>query len=480
LLAKEGGNAGLSTPITATAEGPCIVVAGNKANFDGANHAITGANGHPAILITGAEAYIRNTKVEGGKTGIQIQGADATLYHATITNAARGIVADGASGLRIERATVTGGEVALDLGEQSGGTVCKPGATVRNPAVVVQHSQFTGAKLGISACEALPVLSHVTVTGNEIGLLVGEPKADPKHTGKPGAANAYDPCVCAPSLDDVRPETTLFYSSGCGGCEVHEGWLPEVRGRGHDVRLRLTGQENKAEQDRFDAYTRRCAPAIIDAIGTPGCVPNYACVATGARFKAKGDDGRLVFDAQLNSAEQVAEFAGQCNTEAFTRHSPGGATCVTQAIRDSRFCGNTKADVNGARGAGVALKGSNNACGAPNEGGFDVSAIGCDMACDAAPAAPAPVAPSAPAPAQVPASAAAAPAPAAAAAPVSAAANAGASTAVSTAPATSASASAAKGNSSEHTDPNLPWWYKWVGVAGAGYLALRLWMKFKK
>lgn len=500
LLAKDGANAGLSGPIGALPNGPCIVVAGAGASFDGGNHAITGVAGaavgpQPVVLVSGADAFVRNVRVVSGAIGVDVRGANATLYNVNVLDAEAGIVAAGAVGLRLERSAVKGGRVALDLGEAAGG-VCKPGATVRNPGVVVQHSRFEGAEVGISACEALPVLSGVVVTGNQVGLLLGEPKADPKLAGTPGAADPFDPCVCAPSLDGLQPESTLFYSSGCGGCEVHEGWLPEVRGLGHEVRLRETGQANRPAQDRFDAYTRRCAPAIIDAIGTPGCVPNYACVATGARFKSKGPNGNLVFDAQLNSAEQVAEFAGQCNQQAFSRHAKGGPTCVTQAIRDSRFCGNTKADVSGARGAGSRLKGDHNACGAPTEGGFDTAAIGCDQPCEGTPEplvpntpeAPTAAAPISPTPATAPAPATGLPhttvRPPSTVPPPTTVRTTTAPASSATAPATVATLSTAVQVSgpprNPPTQPNAPGWYKWAGLAAAAFIGLRLWLKFKK
>ncbi len=465
-LAAPGANVELSTDLTGAAgAGACVTIAGDGATFNAVGHTIT-AQG-VGVAIEGADVLLRQPTVRGGKTGIHIKGALATVFGARIEGAGTGVQVDGAAGARLDRVTVTGGEVGVAFGPVRRGA-CAPRATLRSPAAVAQRVSVTGAKVGLAACEARPVLMDVSVTQNSVGLLLGDPKAQGEG---PGAAGPYDPCACAPSLDEVRPGTTLFFSSGCGGCKVHEGFLPDVRARGHDVRLRQTGLEHKAETTRYDAFVRRCAPGIIDAIGTPGCVPNYGCLATGDLFKRKGPDGRLVFEHRLNDADGVSGFAAEC-ASAGTTHYGAGDACVQHAVRGLTACGNQKADVIAPAG----VTGADNACGAQA-----IEGLGCTVACEgapgvpaaapasAAPAAPASAAPSAAPPAMGRPSAVvgSAPRPATPAPPPSAA-------------PTSAVMSAAKAVNPERSDRPAPPWVMYLGLAVLGLGAVFFWRRDRR
>jgi hypothetical protein len=184
----------------------------------------------------------------------------------------------------------------------------------------------------------------------------------------------------------VHQGTTLLFSSGCGGCQVHEGWLPQVRASGHDVRLRETGAEHAAQTARFDAFMARCAPEVIDAVGVPGCVPNYACVADGRVFKVRSGENSVAHEVELNSAEDVGRFASQCAQDASRFYRARGGACVRFQLRGNTVCGNRAADVRAAAGARRFGGGANDACGTAEnwgeEGGASPDA-GCARPCPA-------------------------------------------------------------------------------------------------
>ncbi|MCB9535221.1 MAG: hypothetical protein H6704_03075 [Myxococcales bacterium] len=407
-LAAPGADVQQSGPLKNSGAGACITITGAGATFDGAHHPISAGEGI-GVKVAADDVLLRNVRVEGGATGIEAQAHDLTIYASDVRGAAVGLGAAKAPGLRVDRSRFEAGLVGVAFGTPKGGA-CPAGA-LQSPGVVVLKSEITGAEVGIAACSARPVLVDNTVRANGLGVLLGDP-APPANVRGPAARAPFDPCACAPELEGVKPGTTMLYSSGCGGCLVHEGWLPDVRAQGHDVKLRKSGLENKAAQAEFDGWVRRCAPAIVDAIGTPGCVPNYACPATGALFKRKGEDGRLVFESQLNSADAVAGFAAECASAAAAHY--GGDACLQHPLRGNRLCGNTTADVAGTAGD---LAGADNACGKV-QGDADPQKLGCHASCvDAAPAgaaAPTTARP-APAPTAAPKPAPAAPKPAPAA-----------------------------------------------------------------
>jgi hypothetical protein len=456
-LAAPGADVQQSGPLKNSGAGACITITGAGATFDGADHPISAGEG-VGVKVAADDVLLRNVRVEGGATGIEAAAHDLTVYDSDVRGAAVGLSAEKAPGLRVDRSRFDAGRVGLAFGTPKGGA-CPAGA-LQSPGVVVLKSEVTGAEVGIAACTARPVLVDNTVRGNGLGVVLGDP-APPADVRGPAARGPFDPCACAPELEGVKPGTTMLYSSGCGGCLVHEGWLPDVRAQGHDVLLRKSGLENKASQAEFDAWVRRCAPAIVDAIGTPGCVPNYACPATGALFKRKGEAGRLVFENQLNSADDVAGCAAQCASAAATHYA--GDACVKNPLRGNRLCGNTTADVAGTAGA---LTGADNACGKVQ--GADPQTLGCHASCDdAAPSGAAAPTTARPAPPPTPPKAAPAPPPAPKAAPAPKAPPAEPAPAAPTAQAEAATPSAPGGR------PALPQWTILVilaAAAGAGWM----------
>jgi hypothetical protein len=379
-LSKPNAKVALAGPISGGA-GACIVIKGAGAELHGGRHTLK--NAAVGLRIEGADAFVRHLTVQGGQQGVEITGAGATLLNVDVVEAQTGIAVLGAASTRLVRSSVRGGAVGVAFGPVSGKS-CAPDARLRSPGAVLRQVQISDTLVGVAACEAAPVIVGSTITGNGVGLLQGPAPAVAGAQGG-GASGPWDPCLCEPSLDDVRPGTTLFYSSGCGGCKVHEGFLPDVRARGHDVRLRENGKENRALTKAYDAYVRHCAPEIKDAIGIPGCVPNYACVADGAVAKRRGENDRLVFDARLNSADEVSEFAAKCVAAAQERVGEG--TCPSHALRGSAVCNNQQ-DIQSAR----PVLGAENTCGSVKGAG---DAVGC-APCGAAPTKPVKAAQAAP------------------------------------------------------------------------------------
>lgn len=367
----------LGKDVEAAGEAACVVVRGAGAQLDGLEHTIRAAAGGVAVRVEAAGALVKNLHVEGGAEGIDVAGAPgATLFHDWIDGPSVGVRVARADGLRIERSFVRAKALGVSFGANDDGA-CPPGARVESPGAVVTRTRIEGAAIGLAACDALPVLSRDEIVRNEIGVVLGAPS--------PGAGAEerwrapFDPCACAPELDRVRAGTTLLWSSGCGGCQVHEGWLPELREQKHDVRARETGASAAAASERFDAYSDRCAPALTDVLGIPGCVPNYACVASGAVWKTRRGDRLLDSDGTLASPEDVARFAEACEAAAAIAYRPNGA-CVRAALVSNVICDSRRLDVRAAPGSPLA--GMNDACGRA-EGFHDVGAAACAKPCPA-------------------------------------------------------------------------------------------------
>lgn len=363
LLAQPKANARLEGPIALSEGQVCVRILGAGARFDGGHHAMRGA-AQVAVQVEAPEVWVRNLRVEGARVGLHTQAAETTVFASSFLDNEVGLRAEGAEGLRVERVRAQGGRIGIALGAPAEATQCAAGAALRNPGAVLQHVHLEGAQVGLSACEARPVLHGVVAVKNDLGALFNDPAPNP--AGGPGADAAWDPCVCAPTLDAVQASTTLFYSSGCVACQVHEGWLPDLRARGADIRLRASRVAAYEAQGAFDRYAQRCAPALIDVLGIPGCVPNYACAATGARFKSRDAQGQLQQSVRLQSADALAAYAAQCATQAQLDYTPSEASCVKHAVRESYFCGNRSGDL-----AGPAPHGARNVC----EGGD--AALGC-------------------------------------------------------------------------------------------------------
>jgi hypothetical protein len=377
-LAAPQARVALSRDLEATGAGPCIVVRGVGAQIDGREHAIrAGAVGVPVgVRVEGPGAFVRNVRVVGTAVGIEVAGAaHVTLFHDTIEATDTGIRVTAAEDLRIQRAQVAGGRVGIAFGELAGER-CPEGARLRSPGAVVHRTHVEGAGIGLAACDAVPVLTENILVHNDVGLLLGAPVAG---VGAAREVAPVDACVCAPALDHVRAGTTLLFSSGCGGCMVHEGWLPGLRASGHDIRLRETGTANAAAQQRFDAFVTHCAPEVVDALGIPGCVPNYACLANGRVFKTRRGENAVDHEAELDSAEAVARFAEACVAAAAEHYRPGQA-CVRHQLRGNTVCGSRRVDIRAASGA-QRFGGTGDACNTTE--GWREGATGCASPCPA-------------------------------------------------------------------------------------------------
>jgi len=419
-LATPDAEVELTGDLVAQGPGPCIVVRGRHARLQGAGFTLRGAPGSIGVRVEADAVWLRNLTVRGGDVGIEVARArGVTLFRSTLAVTETALRVTQATDLRIVRAAIEGGRVGISFGADPAGT-CTP-TTLQSPGAVIEGSRIEGAGVAVAACDAIPVLRDDTLVGGSVGLRLGDVQPG---TG-PGGNGPWDACVCAPGLSGVGAGTALLFSSGCGGCMVHEGWLPSLRAQGADLRLRENATQADAQR-RFDQHLEHCAPAVIDALGIPGCVPNYACPALGRVAKVRQGARELSMEVPLGSEGDVLAFAREC--AAAGRAARAGGRCLAESVTRTTICGQRDASV-AVTGRGTRWRGHDNACG-PNQG--DASALGCTRPCPAPTAAPAPV-PSLPAPAPsapvlppggpIPPPAApppAAPAPAASAAPQSA------------------------------------------------------------
>jgi len=163
---------------------------------------------------------------------------------------------------------------------------------------------------------------------------------------------------------------------------VHEGWMPALRRRGVEVRVRENGRGAEGSQQRFDAWAWRCATGVMDALGIPGCVPNYACAATGMASKRRQGEAELVMDAPLGGEDDVFNLARACAASAQGRYVVG-ARCVAQALADNTLCHNRTRDLQ-VTGDAARWGGVRNRC-ARAEGWTEAGHAGCTAGCDGAP-----------------------------------------------------------------------------------------------
>jgi hypothetical protein len=397
-LAVAGATVELGDEIVSDSAGACVVITGEGARFDGLEHTIRGgkkaaALSPIAVRVEARGVVVRNIHTHDVAIGVDVaRAAELTLYHDHLEASRVGVRVEAADGLRVLRTFVKGAVVGVSFGAQEGGA-CGPSAGVRSPGAVIGRSHIEGARVGVAACDALPVLFGNTIARNDVGVDLATSPAPAGEAAAPSAGGArapFDPCLCAPSLDGFRPGTALLYSSGCGGCLVHEGFLPALREKGHDVLVRPAPTAPSEQTQRFDAFVDRCAPEIPDAIGVPGCVPNYACVASDVVFKLRAGDRAISFESSLGTADDVGRFAAQCEEAAgrATGKAAGqsggggggdaaGRACAPPQLRDNVICGNRKVDVrlSGARFAGVG-----DACGKV-EGWSEGDAKGCALPC---------------------------------------------------------------------------------------------------
>ncbi len=375
MLSHEHARVELVADLDGPAGAPCIVVRGEQAQLNARGHTLRAAG--VGVRVEGRGARVRNLHVTGGSTGFVLAAPDAaTLYHVATENAAVGISVEASPGARIVRAEVRGGRVGIAFGAPEAWR-CPAGGVVRSPGAAVLRSHVEGAEVGIAACDALPVLAGNTVTRNGVGIVLGAPAPAPG--GGPGASAPYDPCACAPALDGVHPGTTLLQSSGCSGCEVHEGWLPGLRAAGADIRLRETGAGAAGAGQRFDDFVDHCAPELTNVLGIPGSVPNYGCLADGRTWKVRTGDETLEMAAAIQGPDDVARFASGCVAEAARRYVPGSA-CVRGQLWANTACANRTVDIRAAAGA-RRLGGADDSC-ANTEDWSDTGLAGCARPCD--------------------------------------------------------------------------------------------------
>ncbi len=377
-LAASKAHVVLANDVAQTGQGACVVVRGDGAQLDGFEHLIKASPGGTAVRVEAANVLVKNLHVTGGATGVEIaSAARTTVFHVWIAGTEVGLSVQAGDAVRVTRSVIAATGVGISFRAQQDGT-CAGGGSLKSPGAVVTDTRVQGAKVGIAACEAYPVLARDEVVDNGIGVLLGAPAAG--GGGDPKLAGPFDPCVCAPQLDGMKPGTTLLYSSGCGGCQVHEAWLPELRKNKADILLRETGRGKSESMAKFDAFMDRCAPEVTDVVGVPGCVPNYTCLANGVTFKTRQGDKSMTFEAQLNSADDVAAYAKECEEEA-RRRFRAGKSCVAHALASNVVCHNRELDVRALPG-GPRLDGIDDSCD-KTEGFADSGAKACSKTCPA-------------------------------------------------------------------------------------------------
>jgi hypothetical protein len=337
-LARANAFAELRGDIDGSQAAVCVRITGSGATFDGHRHVVRGAA--VGVEIASDNVVVRNVQAQEGGVGFRVAGGHAvTLLNVVVRDARVGVRIEGSQSVRVVRAVLTRNRVGVSMGADDAGQCARP-MPLASTGVVLVRSRVEGGVVGVAACDAMPVLMGNTVTGNELGVLLGEVRA--QGTGARGGP--WDECSCSSAPTGTTPGTLLLYSSGCGGCTVHESWLPEERAHGAVIRARAGGADGGVEQARFDAYIRHCGAEVIDALGVPGCVPNYVCPASGEVWKRRGGDRELVIDRTVGSPADVVTFSGACRAAGRQGYGRGGR-CVTAALRSNTMCGNARGDL---------------------------------------------------------------------------------------------------------------------------------------
>lgn len=386
----EGCTAALASPdvvvelgrdITWSGDGACVTIRGANAVFEGLEHAIrSSAPGRgEGVRVSATGAGVFNLHVVDALDGLVVEGADrVTLFHDSLRVRGAGVRISRARGARVARSLILGGAVGVSFGSLRG-EACAPDATVTAPEAVVQRTTIDGASVGVAACEAYPVLVGNTVRRGGVGVILGAPSA-----GAGAHADApWDPCVCRPELQGVRPTATLFYTSGCSSCQVHEAWMPDLQRDRVEIFSRDSNNQHTEEQRRFDRYATRCATDLIDILGIPGCVPNYACAATGRATKVRSGDRDMEQSVTISSPEQLRAFAEECRA-AGARGFSNDARCVRAQLQGNEICNNREVDVRAAA-TGGRFGGAGNRCGRATGFHDGASGTGCAEACPATP-----------------------------------------------------------------------------------------------
>lgn len=330
----------LDADVDASQATTCVRIAGRGATFEGGRHTLRGAA--VGVEVAADEVVVRNLQVQEGGVGLQVTRArNATLFNDAVHDARAGVRIEGSANTRVVRASLSRNRVGVSMGADEAGRCAAPGP-IASPGVVIVRSQIAGGGVGVAACDAVPVLIGNLVSGNDRGVVIGEVRAQ----GGGPQGGPWDDCSCAPGPGSVAPGTLMLYSSGCGGCIVHESWLTEERSHGAQIRVR-PGPEGNPEQVRFDEYMRRCAPEVMGALGIPGCVPNYSCPASGEVWKRRDGERQLAVDRSLNTPAEVVAFSEQCRAAGRAGYARG-PRCVAAALRDNTLCGNRQADLESA------------------------------------------------------------------------------------------------------------------------------------
>ena len=163
-LAAPNAAVQLAVDLPLRGDAPCVVLRGAGARFDGANHVVLAQPaGGVAVRVAAVGANVRNLRITGADTGVEVAAADVTLYQVVTEARAMGVRVAAAAGVRLDRVHTLGGRVGVSFGAADDGS-CPAGATLRSPGAVVLGSTFEGADVGLAACDARPVL-----TGNKIG-----------------------------------------------------------------------------------------------------------------------------------------------------------------------------------------------------------------------------------------------------------------------------------------------------------------------
>ncbi len=359
-LAAENAGVELSADLDATRAATCVRITGRGATFDGKQHTIRGAG--VAVEVAGDDIVVRNVQTQEGGTAFRLLRAhDVTLYDDTAVDARIGLRVEASEGVRVQRGHFTRDRVGISFGASDAGACAGP-AELASRGVVVLRSQFLGGGVGVAACDAMPLLIENAFGDLDRAAVLGDVTA----SGIGAASGPWDPCICAPSIAGLQPGTLMFYSSGCGGCTVHEGWLGDERARGAVIRARSGGADAGADQARFDTYVRHCGPEIMDALGNPGCVPNYSCPVTGETAKRRATGRELAYEHSISTPDDVVAVSAACRAAAHDAYTTG-ARCVTAALRGNAFCGSRVRDLTVA-GDPSRWGAVDNRCGASSDG----------------------------------------------------------------------------------------------------------------
>jgi len=354
-LAAPDAKVVLSGDVVHSGEGPCIVIQGERAQLDGAEHDIrpTNATGTIGVQVEGNDVLVKNLHVMGAETGVLVKNTlRTTLFHLWIQSSKTGVSILQSPGFRITRSVLLDSQAGVSFGALNEGGTCPDTSTIQSPGAVINKVHIEESQRGIVACDAIPVVKNSTLIRNKVGMVLGHPK------GKD--VFPTDPCACSPDLEGVTASTVLFFSSGCHSCQTHESWMPELKSKGHDFLMRQTGPGNGAKMLIYDAFIDRCLPQLTDAVGIPGCVPNYGCLTNDASNKIRNGEKNLTFETQLTSAESLAEFHTACASIA-TRSYGKGKDCVRHQLQDNVICMNTEMDIQATKSLSK-WGGINNAC----------------------------------------------------------------------------------------------------------------------